>query len=135
LTGANSVRGTVHGPWSNRQQQRRGDALLGRKDRARRGGDLRERFVLPVYRFIEAGLCVLIVVWAIAAAIAISNAPEAARRLESARILEIADENRAFCTRQGLVDGSSAFSRCVYDLNGIRSRHEQRFLEATRGFF
>lgn len=55
--------------------------------------------------------------------------PETARRAESLRALQTAAENRAYCEKWGMKQGTREHTLCTTDLRQLRKRIENDFAE------
>ena len=54
------------------------------------------------------------------------HAPENLANIESQRILEIASENRFYCEKLGMREGTESYLQCTLDLQRIRANVERR---------
>jgi len=54
------------------------------------------------------------------------HVPEIRAGIESQRILEIASENRLYCEKWGMHEGTQSYLQCTLDLQRIRANVERR---------
>ena len=54
------------------------------------------------------------------------HAPENLANIEGQRILEIASENRFYCEKWGMREGTESYLQCTLDLQRIRANVERR---------
>ena len=55
--------------------------------------------------------------------------PEAAARAEALRIQEIAQENQGYCAKWQMGLGTKMHDQCVFDLQELRAKVENRFAD------
>ena len=58
----------------------------------------------------------------------VPHVPEIRAKAELLRIREIADENRFYCEKWGMPEGTHRFMLCTLDLQKIRAEAERRIL-------
>ncbi len=79
-----------------------------------------------VYDCVECGLWALSVAFVLYFVIfLLPHLPENARRAESIRALNIAEENRAFCEKWGMKQGTHEHLLCTMDLQQLREKIRQ----------
>jgi len=98
------------------QMQLRRKAMLG-------------RMIERIRPHAELALFAAAFVMATAFAATLREMPEARASNERVEILEIAEENRAFCAARGLPAGGREHTLCVMELNQLRAKHAQRVLQ------
>jgi len=87
----------------------------------------------------ETPFSLQIIVAALGAAVAVPiiytiiNGPALRAEAERERVEQIDQENAIFCEKFGMMRGTSAFSTCANDLEGIRKRHEERIYQDLAG--
>jgi hypothetical protein len=77
--------------------------------------------VRQVYDWVESALWAALLACVVCFVInVVPNLPETTRRAESVRALKIAAENRSYCERWGMKQGTPEHSRCTIDLQQLR---------------
>jgi hypothetical protein len=81
--------------------------------------------VRKVYDNVECALWAALLSFAIYFVICVApNLPEMGRRAESLRALKIAAENRAYCEKWGMKQGTHEHVLCTIDLQQLRQQIE-----------
>lgn len=96
-------------PWQHAQRRRRAAGLIRK-----------------VYEVGEITMLGIAALFAVEAALLIYNAPRIYARIDQQIANEIAEENRLFCEKRGLMQGTHAFTACELDLNEVRAKHDKR---------
>jgi hypothetical protein len=85
------------------------------------------RVVSRLYDEVEAALWAGLAVFVIFfCTMVLPDMPAAMAKAESERALEIAAENRSYCARWGMKEGTQAHKSCLIDLQLLRGAIEQR---------
>jgi hypothetical protein len=86
--------------------------------------------VRQVYDWIESALWAILAAWVICFLIFVApNLPAMARRAEAIRELKERAENRAYCEKWGMKEGSQDHALCIMDLRALRKKIEQDFAQ------
>jgi hypothetical protein len=82
--------------------------------------------IRQVYDWVESALWAGLVAFVIYFLInVVPNLPEMTRRAESMRALKIAAENRSYCERWGMKQGTREHALCTIDLQELRTSIER----------
>ncbi len=86
--------------------------------------------VRRAFHYVEAGLWAALLAYVISfVAFVIPKVPEAAARAERLRTQEIAAEDKFYCERWGMMEGTHAHTLCTLDLQDFREKIEKRFAD------
>jgi len=81
-----------------------------------------------IYDWVESALWALLAAFVLYFLVFLAPAlPEIARRAESIRALNVAAENRSYCERWGMKQGTQAHTLCTSDLQELRAKIKQEF--------
>lgn len=82
--------------------------------------------VRRIYDFVEQALWAFFIAMGLVTIWAILHLPEARERFERIRAEEIAEENKHYCEKWGMKEGTHAYTLCTIDLYEIRANHSKR---------
>lgn len=85
----------------------------------------------PVYKAIERALWVFAPVPALLLFLSYPSMQAARQQLETELANEVAAENRQYCDKWGMPEGSDKYLECARDLAAIRLNTEQRLRDMT----